>query len=95
MKQNKGATMKTSLSRPNKPSSSSSQKAPGDKSKWMGHVEWFCVFSVLFTGYLWYTSPVKTAAQFYFRLSLLTLGVAGYLVIQVLKWGNSRDAASR
>ena len=86
--------MKTSLARPNEQSSSSREKAPVDKSKWVGHIEWFCVFTVLFTGYLWYTSPVKTAAQFYFRLSLLTVGIIGYLVIQVLKRGRSRDAAS-
>ena len=87
--------MKTSLAEPNEPSSSSSQKASEDKPKWMGQVEWFCVFTILFTGYLWYTSPIKTAAQFYFRLGLFTVGVAGYLMIQVLKRGRARDAASR
>lgn len=85
--------MKASLSTPKEPSSSSGQKATGDKSKWVGHIEWLCVFAVLFNGYLWYSSPVKTTPQFYFRLSLLTFGVVGYLVIQLLKWGRSRDAA--
>lgn len=85
--------MKASLSRPNEPASSNRQKADGDKSKWIGHIEWACGFAVLFSGYLWYTSPVKTAPQFYFRLSLLTVGVVGYLVIQALKWRRSRDAA--
>lgn len=85
--------MKASLLKPKEPSSSSTEKPPGDKSKWVGHMEWVCVFSVLFTGYLWYTSPVKTTPQFYFRLGLLIVGVVGYLVIQLLKRGRSRDAA--
>jgi hypothetical protein len=85
--------MKASLSRTKEPSSSNRQKVDGDKPKWVGHIEWMCVFSVLFTGYLWYTSPVKTTPQFYFRISLLTVGVVGYVVIQVLKRGRSRDAA--
>jgi len=83
--------MKASLS-PKQPSSSNTQKVDGDKPKWVGHIEWLCVFSVLFTGYLWYTSPIKTPPQFYFRISLLTVGVVGYLVIQVLKRRSSRDA---
>ena len=85
--------MKASLSNPKEPSSSNSQKVVGDKSKWVGHIEWFCIFSVLFSGYLWYTSPVKTPPQFYFRLSLLTVGVVGYVAIQALKWSRSRGAA--
>lgn len=85
--------MKVSLSRPKEPASFNKQKVDGDKPKWVGHIEWVCVFSVLFTGYLWFTSPVKTTPQFYFRLSLLTVGVVGYLVIQVLKRRSSRDAA--
>ena len=87
--------MKTSFARSNEHSSASKEKAPEDKSKLMGHLEWFCVFTVLFSGYLWFTSPVKTAAQFYFRLSLLTIGLVGYLLIQALKRSRSRDAASR
>lgn len=87
--------MNTSPAKTNEPSSSSRQKVPVDKSKWMGHAEWFCAFTTFFAGYLWYTSPVKTAAQFYFRLSLVTVGVVGYLLIQMLKWSRSRDAASR
>ena len=86
--------MKPSPARANEQSSSSRQKDSADKSKWMGHLEWACVFTVLFTGYLWFTSPVKTAAQFYFRLSLVTVGVIGYLVIQILKRGGSHDAPS-
>lgn len=85
--------MKASLSNPKEPSSSNSQKVVGDKSKWVGHVEWLCVFSVLFAGYLWFTSPVKTTSQFYFRLSLLTFGVVGYLIIKLFRLGRSRDAA--
>ncbi|MFN2510113.1 MAG: hypothetical protein ABR568_01570 [Pyrinomonadaceae bacterium] len=85
--------MKAPLSSPNEPSSSNRQKVDGDKPKWVGHIEWFCVFTVLFTGYLWYTSPIKTTPQFYFRLSLLIVGVVGYLVIQVLKRRSSHDAA--
>jgi hypothetical protein len=85
--------MKASLSNPKEPSSSNSQKVVGDKSKWVRHVEWFCVFAALFAAYLWFTSPVKTAPQFYFRLSLLTVGVVGYLVIKLLRLGRSRDAA--
>jgi hypothetical protein len=87
--------MTTSPTRPSEPSASSQQKAPGDKRKWVGNVEWLCVFTVLFTGYLWYSSPVKTSAQLYFRLSLLTVGVLGYVLIQLLKWARTRDATSR
>ena len=85
--------MKVSLSRPKEPPSFNRQKVDKDKPKWVGHIEWVCVFSVLFTGYLWFTSPVKTTPQFYFRLSLLIAGVVGYLVIQVLKRRSSHDAA--
>ena len=87
--------MKTSSTNPNELSSSVRLKAPGNKPKWVANVEWFCVFTIVFTGYLWFTSPVKTAAQSYFRLSLFTVGVVGYVLIQLLKWGRTRKAASR
>ena len=86
--------MNTSPARANETSSSGGQKAPGDKPKWVGHVEWLCAFTVLFTGYLWYSRPLKTDAQFYFRFGLITAAIVGYLVIQVWKWSKSRDAAS-
>ena len=87
--------MNTSPAGSSELSSSMKQKAPGDKPKWMANVEWFCLFTILFSGYLWFTSPLKTAAQFYFRLSLLAFGVVGYVLMQVWKWGRTRDAASR
>ena len=87
--------MKTSPAKPNEQSLSSKEKADADKRKWVGHVEWLCGFTILFTGYLWYSSPVKTSAQFYYRLTLLTVGVVGYVLIQLWKWGRTHDAASR
>ena len=86
--------MKTSPARENEPSFSTKQKVQ-DKPKWMGQLEWLCGFTILFTGYLWYSSPVKTTAQFYFRLTLLTAGVVGYVLIQLLKWSRTRNATSR
>lgn len=87
--------MKTSPARANERSSANGQKAPVDKPKWVGHAEWLCAFTILFTGYLWYSSPVKTAAQSYFRLGLVVVGAVGYCLIQAWKWGRSHEAASR
>lgn len=85
--------MKTSSAN-QRPDLSAEQIKSGGKSKWLGHIEWFCLFSALFAGYLWYSSPIKTTAQFYFRLGLLTAGGIGYLGIQVLKWYRMRNASS-
>ena len=78
----------------NQPSSSTKQKAPGDKPNWVKQVEWFCVFTVLFIGYLYTSGPVKTASQGYFRMGLLTVGVVGYVAMQVLNWRRTRNAGS-
>ena len=78
--------MSTSPARQNSDSPSFGEgKAPGSKPKWMEYAEWLCTFSILFTGYLWYASPVKTAAQFYFRVGICTAGVLGHVVLQVWK----------
>ena len=87
--------MNTSPARSSELSSSVKQKAPADRPKWVGNVEWFCLFTILFSGYLWFNSPVKTSAQFYFRLILLIVGAVGYVLIQVLKWTRTHDAIPR
>jgi hypothetical protein len=82
--------MKPSLVRPNESTSNPEHESLEDKPKWMSHIEWFCMFTVLFSGYLWFSIPVMTAAQSYFRIGLITVGVMGYLLIQILKYGKSK-----
>ena len=47
--------------------------------------EWFFTFLVFFAGFFYLTREAKTDAQWYFRVGSIYVGVAGWLVVQVLK----------
>ncbi len=47
--------------------------------------EWFFTFLVFFAGFFYLAREAKTDAQWYFRVGSIYVGVAGWLVVQVLK----------
>jgi len=47
--------------------------------------EWFFTFLVFFAGFFYLTRAAKTDLQWYFRVVSIFVGVAGWMVVQVLK----------
>ena len=60
-------------------------KEPERKMSWLGRAEWFFTFLVFFAGFFYLTREARTDAQWYFRVGSIYVGVAGWLVVQVLK----------
>ncbi|HEX8285632.1 MAG TPA: hypothetical protein VF588_19915 [Pyrinomonadaceae bacterium] len=58
---------------------------PGGKPSGLERAEWFFTFLVFFAGFFYLTRKAKTDAQWYFRVVSIYVGVAGWLVVQVLK----------
>ena len=64
------------------------QAGPGGNPLKMGRLEraeWFFTFLVFFAGFFYLTRAAKTDLQWYFRVVSVYVGVAGWLVVQVLK----------
>lgn len=47
--------------------------------------EWFFTFLVFFAGFFYVTREARTDLQWYFRVVSIFVGVAGWMVVQVLK----------
>lgn len=47
--------------------------------------QWFCIFLICFTGYLFATKPTQTLPQLIFRVSIMLAGVIGLVVIWIRK----------
>ena len=47
--------------------------------------EWFFTFLAFFAGFFYLTRAAKTDLQWYFRVVSIFVGVAGWMVVQVLK----------
>ena len=58
---------------------------PGRKLSWLERAEWFFTFLVFFAGFFYLTREARTDAQWYFRVVSIFVGVAGWMVVQVLK----------
>ena len=61
---------------------------PGGKprgAKWLERAEWFFTFLAFFAGFFYLTREAKTDLQWYFRVVSIFVGVAGWMVVQVLK----------
>ena len=63
------------------------REEPERKTGWLGRAEWFFTFLVFFAGFFYLTREARTDAQWYFRVGSICVGVAGWLVVQVLKRG--------
>ena len=66
------------------------EKRPGPGGKprgmtWLERAEWFFTFLVFFAGFFYLTREAKTDLQWYFRVGSIFVGVAGWMVVQVLK----------
>ena len=66
------------------------EKRPGADGKprrmtWLERAEWFFTFLVFFAGFFYLTRAAKTDLQWYFRVVSIFVGVAGWMVVQVLK----------
>ena len=65
-------------------------KRAGTADRWramsrLGRAEWFFTFLVFFAGFFYLTREAKTELQWYFRVVSIFVGVAGWMVVQVLK----------
>jgi ABC-type nickel/cobalt efflux system permease component RcnA len=62
-----------------------SRGAPGRKPSRLERAEWFFTFLVFFAGFFYLTREATTDLQWYFRVVSIYVGVAGWMVVQVLK----------
>jgi hypothetical protein len=58
---------------------------PRRKRTRLERAEWFFTFLVFFAGFFYLTREARTDAQWYFRVGSIYVGVAGWLVVQLLK----------
>ena len=62
-----------------------SSQPPGRKPTRLERAEWFFTFLVFFAGVFHLTREARTDAQWYFRVGSIYVGVAGWMVVQVIK----------
>jgi hypothetical protein len=56
------------------------------------HLNWLFTFLIGFSGYLFFVRPASTASQLLFRLGVLTVGIAGLLVLALLRFRDKNAA---
>ncbi len=52
---------------------------------WLERAEWFFTFLAFFAGFFYLTRAAKTDLQWYFRVTSIFVGVAGWMVVQLIK----------
>ena len=61
------------------------REEPERKTGRLGRAEWFFTFLVFFAGFFYLTRKATTDLQWYFRVVSVYVGVAGWMVVQILK----------
>jgi hypothetical protein len=69
----------------NRRATGNSRRATGDNRTRLERAEWFFTFLVFFAGFFYLTREARTDLQWYFRVVSIFVGVAGWMVVQVLK----------
>ena len=57
--------------------------AENSESSMRKNIRWLCVFTLMFTGYLFFTKPITTTASLIFRLALVILALGGLLALYI------------
>jgi hypothetical protein len=60
-------------------------RGTGRRVSGLERAEWFFTFLAFFAGFFHLTREARTDLQWYFRVVSVCVGVAGWMVVQVLK----------
>jgi hypothetical protein len=61
------------------------RRAPGERPSRLDRAEWFFLFLAFFAGFFYLAREARTDLQWHFRVGSIFVGVAGWMVVQVLK----------